>query len=156
MVLAGVVVALTLVMLMSSARAMAANGVHFDPDSPAGKEYALPLDQARGEATGGGESDEEAAPGAPLFGAGVPPTGPQSAGILGPGGEAADQQANPATKHSASRKSAARSGAVVHISEAGGGGYPPASGVAMVAAIVLLGGVLGLALRGLQRRAVSP
>jgi hypothetical protein len=128
--------------------------VHFDPDSPAGKEYALPLDQARGEAIGGSESDRGAAPGAPLFGVGVSPPGPESAGIAGPGGEKAGRQASPGTKRSAPRGSAARPVAVVRISEAGDG-YPLTSGAALVAAIVLLGGALGLAFRGLQRRAVS-
>jgi hypothetical protein len=46
------------------------DGVFVDPDSPAGKEYAVPIDQARGDAAGGGDSGsgEE-----PLFGAGIEP-----------------------------------------------------------------------------------
>ena len=43
------------------------DGVFVDPDSPAGKEYAIPLEEARRHGAGGG------APGAsqPLFGAGI-------------------------------------------------------------------------------------
>jgi hypothetical protein len=44
------------------------DGVFVDPESPAGKEYAVPIDQARGEAAGGGNrsAGEE-----PLFGEGI-------------------------------------------------------------------------------------
>jgi hypothetical protein len=45
-------------------------GVHVDPGSPAAKEYALPLNQARG--TGGGSSPSQN-PEASLFGAGIKP-----------------------------------------------------------------------------------
>ncbi len=85
-----------------------APGVIADPDSPAGKEYALPLDDARGDAAGppgssgsggGGRTGAGAGGGAgagagggagvgtsgggpsPLFGAGITP--PQSAGAAG-------------------------------------------------------------------------
>jgi len=45
-------------------------GVHVDPGSPAAKEYALPLNQAR--QTGGGSSPQSSSEGA-LFGAGIKP-----------------------------------------------------------------------------------
>jgi hypothetical protein len=46
------------------------DGVFVDPKSPAGKEYAVPLDQARGEASGGeGSASAKEA----LFGAGIEP-----------------------------------------------------------------------------------
>src|SRR5690349_19568187 len=63
--------------------AAAEKGVHFDPESPAGKEYALPLDQARNEGAGktGVGKDGSIEP-APLFGEGVGGSG-------GSGGEAA-------------------------------------------------------------------
>ncbi len=64
----------------------AASEVHFDPESPAGKEYGLPLDQARNEAAGG-ESAESAAE-APLFGAGVS-SGGSGTGQQGPEGHSA-------------------------------------------------------------------
>lgn len=47
-------------------------GVFFDPDTPAGKEYAIPLDQARRDAGGGGLAGREnEAGGQPLFGVGI-------------------------------------------------------------------------------------
>jgi hypothetical protein len=49
-------------------------GVFFDPDTPAGKEYAIPLEQARRDAGGGGQArrENEAGPrGQPLFGVGI-------------------------------------------------------------------------------------
>jgi hypothetical protein len=56
-------------------------GVVVDPDSPAGKEYAIPLDEARRESGatipgGGGGSDDSSGGGAAsgaLFGAGISP-----------------------------------------------------------------------------------
>lgn len=50
-------------------------GVHVDPGSPAQKEYAIPLDQARGNAaTPGGKTAASANRGAPaLFGVGITP-----------------------------------------------------------------------------------
>lgn len=60
-----------LVGMLCSASTAAAGEVHFDPQSPAGKEYALPLPQARAEALG---TDTPADP--PLFGVGISaPTG---------------------------------------------------------------------------------
>jgi hypothetical protein len=47
-------------------------GVHFDPGSPAGKEYAIPL--AEGRAEGGGTTNQRAAADIP-FGAGITPPG---------------------------------------------------------------------------------
>jgi len=48
-------------------------GVHLDPGSPASKEYQIPLESARNEASGSGSQA------APLFGAGItPPSGPSS------------------------------------------------------------------------------
>lgn len=56
-----------------------AGEVHFDPQSPAEKEYALPLQQARNEALGTGGAEGRVRPeAAPLFGVGIggnPPHG---------------------------------------------------------------------------------
>ncbi len=51
-------------------------GVHVDPGSPAGKEYALPLEQARRDASGGrsgdlSSSDSGQGGGSKLFGEGI-------------------------------------------------------------------------------------
>jgi hypothetical protein len=48
-------------------------GVHFDPGSPSGKEYAIPL--AEGRAEGAGTKNQRAAADVP-FGVGITPPGP--------------------------------------------------------------------------------
>src|SRR4051794_21479121 len=62
-------------------------GVHVDPDSPAGKEYAIPIDSVRRD-TGGRGSAEPGGGGAPLFGAGITPAGRSSGGGSGGSGSA--------------------------------------------------------------------
>jgi hypothetical protein len=50
------------------------DGVFFDPDSPAGKEYAIPLEQARRDAAAGGSTGRGSEGGGQsLFGAGIEP-----------------------------------------------------------------------------------
>jgi hypothetical protein len=72
-----------LVLMAVSAAAAQQDGVFVDPDSPAGKEYAVPLDQARDEASGGAEG----APGDRLlFGEGIEPAEGKSAGAQGGNG----------------------------------------------------------------------
>lgn len=71
MVVLTVFLALVATAGMASA-ASPGNGVHVDPGSPAGKQYAFPISAARGEtATGHGSSS---AVSAPMFGAGVTPS----------------------------------------------------------------------------------
>jgi hypothetical protein len=53
--------------------AVAQRGVFVDPDSPAGKEYAIPLEEARRQAAGGGEGGGNSRGGQPLFGQGIKP-----------------------------------------------------------------------------------
>jgi hypothetical protein len=58
-------------------------GVHVDPGSPAAKEYALPLNQAR--RTGAAPASHESPPEAALFGAGIKPPGSSGPPRSGPG-----------------------------------------------------------------------
>jgi hypothetical protein len=72
----GAHLALAVALLTVDAAAVSAqeDGVFIDPDSPAGTEYAIPLDQARREAAGGGTTTQgRAENGQPLFGAGIAP-----------------------------------------------------------------------------------
>jgi hypothetical protein len=85
-------------LLLPQPQAMAGE-VHFDPDSPAGKEYALPLDRARDEAAGTAQSDGPAGESSPLFGEGV-----SGSGGGGAAGEGSTPGANPATEGSQSSK----------------------------------------------------
>ena len=69
--------ALTLLGVPASAGA-AEPGVHVDPGSPAGKEYAIPIERARREASGGTKIDSgapstQAVGQVPLFGQGIKP-----------------------------------------------------------------------------------
>lgn len=75
----GIFVALTLSCIAVSAQAATGlePGVHADPGSPAAKEYALPLNQARGA---GGGTGHTASSSAALFGAGIKPPGTGGSG----------------------------------------------------------------------------
>jgi hypothetical protein len=78
-------------------------GVFVDPDSPAGKEYAIPLDKARRESGatvpgGGGSSggSDGGTPSGALFGAGITAKSKSSAGPSGKSGKgAAEREPNP-------------------------------------------------------------
>lgn len=145
-----------------------------DPDSPAGVEYALPLDQAREDArgdspkrkqgSGGNPSDSTAA--APLFGAGISKQGGGSkGGTSGTGSPSRSGQDQLADRGSASggagREStdedagtpderAARTATRAGV-EDGGSSFAPAL-LGLVAAVLLIGGGIGLALRRIDGR----
>jgi hypothetical protein len=125
-------------------------GVHIDPGSPAAKEYALPVNQARGTGSGGegsGGSSEK------LFGAGIkPPSSGSSGGRHGGRGAtgvsrsaqqpAAATQAQP-TAPRAVQQAAARStsgGSTSALVLFGGG-----------VAILVLGAFTGIVLRHNRR-----
>lgn len=121
------------------------DGVRVDPDSPAGKEYALPLDSARRDAAGtpsAGARDE-----APLFGAGISKQESQrgsrrarrASGGDGGGGEGSGASTDRDT--GASRPPAA-------VTETASGGPPAGLLTALIALGVLAaGGLIGLLLR---------
>jgi hypothetical protein len=127
-----------------------AGEVHFDSQSPAGKEYALPLPQARSEALGAGAPAD-----APLFGVGI--SGPKEAagkeGDEAPGETAAAvghkrQSRNYRNRTLADRGNGAPSStgpsrAVVFSSASYGAG----GGVALMAGLILAAVLGGLGLR---------
>ena len=84
-----VAVALTAAALAGATPASAGDGANFDPDSASGKEYSLPVDEARRDATDPDRKDDVGtnrlrdpqAESAPLFGEGVEPE--QSGGSSG-------------------------------------------------------------------------
>ncbi len=147
--------AVVLALLVPTQQRAIAKGVFFDPDSPAGKEYALPLDQARDEAAGVGMSDGPAGKKAPLFGEGVSGrgSGPGASGgdtngsgsgvgrTQAPGGNGAEGQG--------SRRLHAPAIAVAISSP--DRDYALSSRILWIAAIVALGGIVGLVLRAVQR-----
>jgi hypothetical protein len=90
--MARLAVALLIMAVAPPSFALAQEGVFVDPDSPAGKEYAIPLEQARREATGGASGREGSpggASGQPLFGVGIERSrgapGAQAGGSAGTG-----------------------------------------------------------------------
>lgn len=152
MVLAGAVaVAIIAAAALPIQPAAAQDEVHFDPDSPAGKEYALPLDQARDEASGGAVN-RASGERAPLFGVGISGGDLGSERSPGPQGEAGGRRAGGGVDTQESR-ALPPGGREVRLSAAGDG-YPLMRGVGMAAAIVLAGAALALAFRGLQRVSV--
>jgi hypothetical protein len=141
-------------LLLLSQQPALAGEVHFDPESPAGKEYALPLDQAREEAAGAGKTDGPAGEKAPLFGEGVssggggpqagggrPATGSPGNGPTGDGSDGQQQVAGP--KRSPAAVAAALSG--------DDDGYAVSSAILWILAIAVLAGIAALLLRAVQR-----
>jgi hypothetical protein len=142
-----------------------AGEVHFDPESPAGKEYALPLQQARNEAlgTGGGEAGGGQGGGgsgaaAPLFGVGV--GGGKSgsdAGGRSKGGGTEQRSDQPGTQSQGNRSEiegpatqpSQSDPAVVTTAE--GAGYSTGQGLLLLTGILVLGVALGFALRATGR-----
>jgi len=148
---------------LSAAAAQAATGlepgVHVDPGSPAAKEYALPLNQAR--QTGAGASSSSTSSG-PLFGAGIKPpgaggsshsgSGSGTAKATGRGGAAGPNGARAAARLStlpaavlrASRSQASSGGGGSILALLGGG-----------VAILVLGGLGGMILKRSRHSAAS-
>ncbi len=77
----------------SHALAQQSDEVFVDPDSPAEKEYALPIDQARRNADPTrrpGDPIKKGAPSAPLFGVGIDPGAPKGGSTGGRDGSQND------------------------------------------------------------------
>lgn len=114
-------------------------GVHVDPGSPAAKEYALPLNQAR--QTGAGPTGHEGSAGAP-FGAGIHPPG---SGGWSHAGSPTDGPHGQRTVSNASSANASGTGTSISpvalraaTSHAGGGG----------SLLTLLGGAVAILILG--------
>lgn len=75
-------------LLWASSVAAQEPGVHVDPNSPAGKEYAIPIEQARRQAEGASSANggHRSSGSAALFGAGISPRGGGSGGGSGSSG----------------------------------------------------------------------
>jgi hypothetical protein len=116
-----ILIALILAALAAPPASAQEDGVFVDPDSPAGKEYAVPLEEARREASGasaGGSSGDRGG-GQPLFGVGIEraprQTGAGEATESGGGGRNADdaqgpERVAPSGQSAAAVEAAARDG----------------------------------------------
>jgi hypothetical protein len=127
-------------------------GVHADPGSPAAKEYALPLNQARQTGSGGASKSEGT-----LFGAGIkPPSSPGSPPAAGadradraPASGASGQQAGRQTGSPPTLAEAVVRGAREHQSQGGDGSLLALIGGGV--AILVLAGFGGTVLRHSRR-----
>jgi hypothetical protein len=130
-------------------------GVHVDPDSPAGKEYALPLDAARGNVAGGGDSAAPGGDAPPLFGAGISHRGSVEDGSVsgelarGNRGDRTDSEAPSGTAQPSEDGDGAADAKAV---DASADGPSAAMLTALVAlGVMCVGVVIGLSLRSLRR-----
>lgn len=133
--------------------------VFVDPGSPSGKEYALPLDQARQQ----GASESQKAPSAaargnaPLFGEGVGGERSATGGERGQASRGGDGGASAAAGAADAKRSAAEGApadaAGKRISQAAA---PAGTGIGVIlaagAGVLVLGALLGLLLRRRARR----
>jgi len=155
-----------LVAAMPAASASAqGSGVTIDPDSPTGKEYAIPFETARRNATEGGGAElgtpQQGARSAPLFGEGVGDEIGATSGGAGPKGATKDSRSGdsstPAGPGAGGRSKSNRAepdpGGEMQDAIAGtqavratipDGGIGSAATIGAVAlSVLLLGGVLG-------------
>jgi hypothetical protein len=147
---------------LAAGDAAAEKGVHFDPESPAGKEYALPLAQARNEGAGktGVGKDGSIEP-APLFGEGVGGSGGRGGEGVSHGGEGASHGGHgpegrlegeaPFDKQGAPGSGGAESHGAVGARLSTNAAYSTGTGLLLVAAILIAGLAFGLGLRRLSR-----
>jgi hypothetical protein len=140
--------------LPSPAASQLPSGVVVDPESPAGVEYAIPLDRARREAgagsgAGGGPGSRRAGGEESLFGAGITRQrdgageGTSREGRSGAGGAASGDR----TASEGAGPGEPRSAALASTAPDSGTGET----VAIALAVLALGGLLGIALRRVLR-----
>lgn len=129
-------------------------GVQVDPESPAGKEYALPLDSARRDAAGAAAPYNAAEPGPPLFGTGISARAaaddeadPNEAGDRGRGSKVRPGERPETAPATPGAIAAARS-----TDDAAAGGLSASVATAAIAlGVLLVGGLVGLSVRAARR-----
>jgi hypothetical protein len=127
----------------SLAFAQPEDGIFVDPDSPAGKEYAIPLEQARSEGVG----EPGGAPGTvlPRGSGSVSSSGPRPAPLFGRGIRRADRgRGGGKARQPPARTPVTRGSAAILTADAD---TPPLAAIA--AALIALGAGLGFGLRRL-------
>jgi len=132
-----------------------AQDVHVEPDSPAGREYALPLDAARRAAAGPG-SEGASGESAPVFGAGISKrdaSGPeQTSGsdgrAAGPGSGASQGSSGGQQGPGVGGADATRAARAVADT---GGLSPGLLAVLIALGVVTVGALIGLSVRSLRR-----
>jgi hypothetical protein len=135
-------------------------GVNYDPGSPAGKEYAIPLVEGRSE--GAGTANQRAGANIP-FGVGITPPGSGGSGKSGPGGGgggpakaghgrgARGGGANGKAGNAGKAQTAAdRSALESRLADAESAGGTAGRTLGIAAAVLLAAALLGVALRRRQ------
>ena len=142
----------TLGLLAGAGQAAAqSDGVHVDPDTPAGKEYALPLDKARQDvAPNSGAQGSDGGGDTELFGAGITK---QDGGGKGGGGDGAAAGGS----NGEGERGSSQSPALTDTASVAKAGASTDSGIsaglltALIAlGVLVVGGAAGLSLRALR------
>ena len=150
-----------LFMLLLASPAVAEKpGVHVDPDTPAGKEYAIPIDQARREAQGTSQPNtgHGSNGSAPLFGAGISPRSGGGAGSSdrGRGSHGSSKGGTVGARKSGGNPSQGERGAsrprAAIVASTDTGGAAAFQTATLVAAVLLAGGLLGSVLHRVRRK----
>jgi len=147
--------ALTWPALSATAVAQLEDGVHVDPDSAPAKEYALPLDSARGAAgtSVSGESPKTPAGApAPAFGSGITPKADSTTSGSRSSGRSTRPNANRSGSGSGTSTSTDETAAdrTVPTGAEGAGGNPILYSLGGVLAVLVAGGLVALTLRRRQ------
>ncbi|MBS1860584.1 MAG: hypothetical protein JSS68_02620 [Actinobacteria bacterium] len=153
---------LALFLLAGSAVAVRAQAgeVHFDPQSPAEKEYALPLQQARNEALGTEGAEGNVRPeAAPLFGVGIGDNAAHGEpGAARPSRSGPNHSGHPSgggAKPASSGDRAENQGTaavLAHRFRVPEDSYPVGRGLLILAGLLLAGLAVGIGLRARGRR----
>jgi hypothetical protein len=151
------VTALVLLTLPAGASAQGRDGVTYDEDSPAGKEYALPIDAARtigsGRAPGAGgagRGETTAAADTALFGTGITASAGSSGGGVSARGRTRQPTATKAAQQAVtSPRLRTSSGSEVIAAATGPGAFTLGAGVVLIAGAGAL--MLGLGYRRRRR-----
>jgi hypothetical protein len=132
-------------------------GVHVDPDSPSGKEYAIPLDRARSDTGGSKNSDSESSSDG-RFGSGIEPAAGAQPNQDAPSssqstGQSTTDEPAPSAGRRKTKQKRRRLELEPTAAPATGGTDSSKLGIGLIGLGVLaVGGLLGLLLRGGLRR----
>jgi hypothetical protein len=129
-------------------------GVHVDPNSPAGKEYALPLEEARRNAAPSGQGSAGATDsGNPLFGAGITRDGSDRGEDLaaGAGGGGNGESGDGAAGGSVPGGREAARAAIPAVQQGGDVSSGLLTGL-IALGVLICGGAIGLVVRSVRRQ----
>ena len=149
----GAACALTILGLLTGAGQAAAqsDGVFVDPDTPAGKEYALPLDKARQDVAPNSGPQGSDPGNTELFGAGISKRDGGGKGGAQGGGKGAAAGGADGERGGSQGGAAIDPGSVAKAGASSGSGISSGWLTALIAfGVLLVGGIAGLSLRALR------